>query len=144
MEIVKKMRFVRLRVALLAAILALSGVFGSTGTVLASDTWCDIDPPVLIQTPEGNLRIVYVVSSGPVVYLPQLLLPAIDVDVRPASGGDATAVRLDVTVSRGLLGQRYGVKSEVWTGPARTGTLLSTEYGTAGEAMHHKFRLNVG
>jgi hypothetical protein len=138
------MCFVRLRVALLAAILAVSGVFGSAAPVLASETWCDVDPPVLIQTPEGNLRIVYVVSSGPALYLPQLLLPAIDYEVRSVSRGDGTAVRLDVTVARGLLGQGYAVKSEVWSGPARTGELLSVEYGSAGEPMRHKFRLNVG
>ena len=138
------MFFLRLRVALLAAILALSGVLGSAGPALASDTWCDTDPPVLIQTPEGNLRIVYVVTSGPVLYLPQRLLPAVDYEVRSTSGGADTQVRLDVTVSRGLLGQRYAVRSEVWTGPARTGMLLSTEYGSAGEAMQHKFRLGVG
>src|SRR5688572_5128408 len=117
------MLVMRLRVALLAAILALSGVFASAGPALASETWCDIDPPVLIQTPEGNLRIVYVVSSGPVIHLPQLLVPAIDYEVRPAARGEATSVRLDVTVARGLLGQRYAVKSEVWSGPLRTGEL---------------------
>ncbi|HET7769166.1 MAG TPA: hypothetical protein VFN74_10375 [Chloroflexota bacterium] len=134
----------RLRVTLLAALLALSGVFGSAAPVLASETWCDVDPPVLIKTPEGNLRVVYVVSSGPVVYLPQLLVPRIDYEVRSVSGGGATAVRLDVTVARGLLGERYDVKSEVWSGPARTGELLSVENGTAGEPMRHRFRLNVG
>ena len=144
MKQVTEMVFLRLRVALLAAILALSGVFGSAGTALASDTWCDVDPPVLIQTPQGNLRIVYVITSGPAVYLPQLLLPAIDHEVRSVSGGDDTQVRLHVTVSRGLLGQEYGVASEVWSGPARTGTLLSTDHGTAGEPMQHKFRLGVG
>jgi hypothetical protein len=138
------MLLLRLRVALLAAILALSGVLGVAGPALASDTWCDTDPPVLIQTPEGNLRVVYVVSSGPVQYLPQLLVPAVGYEVRAVAGGDATQVRLDVTVSPGLLGQRYAVTSEVWTGPARTGTLLSTELGTAGETMQHKFRLDVG
>ena len=138
------MFLVRLRVAVLAALLALSGVFGSAAPVLASETWCDVDPPVLIKTPEGNLRVVYVVSSGPTVYLPQLLVPAIDYEARSVSGGDATAVRLDVTVSRGLLGERYGVKSEVWSGPARTGELLSVEHGTAGEPMRHRFSLNVG
>lgn len=136
------MFFARLRVALLAAILALSGLAGGAVTAAASDTWCDADPPVLIRTPGGNLRIVYVVSSGPVQYLPQLVVPAIDYDVR-AVAGDQTQVRLDVTVSRGLLGQGYAVRSEVWSGPARTGTLLSTEYGEAGEAMRHRFRLDV-
>lgn len=138
------MVFVRLRVALLAAILALSGVLGSAGGAAASDTWCDVDPPVLIETPEGNLRIVYVINSGPVQYLPQLLVPAIDYEVRPVGDIAATQVRLNVTVSRGLLGQSYMVKSEVWSGPLRTGELLSTVYGRAGEVMRHPFRLNVG
>ena len=138
------MPFVRLRVALLAAILTLSGVLGSAGGAAASETWCDVDPPVLIQTPEGNLRIVYVVSSGPVQYLPQLVLPTIDHEVRSVASGEATQVRLDVTVRRGLLGESYAVRTEVWSGPVRTGTLLSTEYGRAGEVMHHSFRLNVG
>jgi hypothetical protein len=138
------MVFVRLRVALLAAILALSGVLGSAGSATASDTWCDVDPPVLIETREGNLRIVYVVSSGPVLYLPQLLNPAIDKEVRSVADGEATQVKLDVTVSPGLLGESYAVRSEVWTGPLRTGTLLSIEHGRAGEAMRHRFRLNVG
>ena len=138
------MLLLRLRVGLLAVLLALSGVFASTGTTLASDTWCDVDPPVLIKTPEGNLRIVYVVTSGPVQYLPQLLLPAIEYEVHAVAGGGATQVRLDVTAAGGLLGEGYAVKSEVWTGPARTGTLLSTQYGRAGEAMRHRFRLNVG
>ena len=133
----------RLRVALLAAVLAVSGIAGAAGPVAASDTWCDADPPVLIRTPDGNLRVVYVVSSGPVQYLPQLLAPAIDYEARSVAN-DQTQVRLDVAVSRGLLGQSYAVKSEVWSGPARTGTLLSAEHGQAGEPMRHRFRLDVG
>jgi hypothetical protein len=138
------MVFVRLRVALLAAMLALCGVLGSVGVVAANDTWCDADPPVLIRTPDGNLRIVYVVSSGPVQYLPQLVLPAIEYEVNSVASGDATQVRLDVTVKRGLLGESYAVRTEVWSGPVRTGTLLSSEYGNAGDAIRHSFRLNVG
>jgi hypothetical protein len=136
------MMFLRLRVALLAAVLALAGVFGGAAPALASDYWCDVDPPVVIFTPEGRVRIVYVVNGGPVLYLPQLVLPEISYDVDPA-GPDMTKVELNVKVSRGLLGAGFDVRSQVWSGPAGTGTLLSTVYARAGETLRHTFRLNV-
>lgn len=38
---------------------------------------------------------------------------------------------------------QYVMRSEVRTGPFRTGTLLSTVDGWSGEPMRHRFRLAV-
>jgi hypothetical protein len=127
-----------------AALLGTTGALGLSGTAAAGETWCDVDPPVAIWTPQGNLQIVYVVSSGPPLLLANLLLPAITYDTRAAEGGDATRVTLDVTV-KDLLGlvTHQAVRSEVWTGPARTGRLLSSVEGWSGSAMRHRFKLDV-
>ena len=140
----------RRRNALVATLFGAAGALSLSGTAAASETWCDVDPPVVIRTPEGNLRVVYVVTSGPPQLLASLLLPAIDCEVRPAQGGEATRVQLSVTVKDtlglgGLLGLsgRQAVRSEVWSGPARTGELLSSVDGVSGSPMRHSFKLDV-
>lgn len=132
------------RRAIAATLLGAAGALSTSGTAAANETWCDVDPPVVIRTPQGNLRVVYVVTSGPPLLLANLLLPAISYDVRPAEGGDATRVQLNVTV-KGLLGLlgRQAVRSEVWSGPARTGDLLSSVDGVSDSPMRHSFKLDL-
>lgn len=128
----------------MAALLGTTGALGLSGTAAAGETWCDVDPPVAIRTPQGNLVVVWVVTSGPPLLLANLLLPHIEHEVRPTEGGDATRVTMDVTVKDTLgLAGRQPVKSEVWTGPLRTGRLLSSATGLSGEAMRHRFKLDV-
>lgn len=128
----------------MAALLGATGALGLSGTAAAGETWCDIDPPVAIVTPGGNLAVVYVVTSGPPLLLANLLAPAITYEVRPSESGDATRVAMDVTVKDplGVYGHQ-DVRSEVWTGPARTGRLLSSVEGLSGSPMRHRFKLDV-
>ena len=125
-----------------AAVLGLVALQLAAVPALASETWCDTDPPVLVQTPGGDVRIVFVVDSGPIQYLTQLLTPSVSTEVRSVQSGAATQVSVDVTV-RPLLGMTFPVHSEIWSGPLRTGSLLSTRDGSAGTAMHHVFILDV-
>jgi hypothetical protein len=140
----ERTKLMRRRNVVVATLLGASGVLAMSGSAAASETWCDVDPPVLIRTPEGGLRMVYVVCSGPALLLPNLVVPAIEYEVRPGDGGDSTRVVMSVTVrdTLGLLGGQ-AVRSEVWTGPVRMGELLSSEAGTSGSAMLHRFKLDV-
>lgn len=129
----------RLRIILLVLAVLLSG---GVPAARASDTWCDVDPPVAIETPGGNVRIVYVVTAGPIEHVVHLLVPEISYVTHSVEGGRATQVHLDVTVSNAG-GPSYPVTSEVWTGPLRIGTRLSEVSGDAGTAMRHQFKLQV-
>jgi ribosomal protein S28E/S33 len=132
----------RIRAALAASVLSTLLLLATAVTAFATETWCDVDPPVLIRTPGGHARVVYVVSSGPTEHLVQLLLPTISYETHSVASGDATQVKLDVTV-RDTDGHRHTVRSEVWSGPVRTGRLLSVLEGQSGSAMRHQFRLDV-
>jgi len=83
-----------------------------------------------------------VVDAGPAEFLAQLLTPTISYQTRSVQNGAATQVSLDVTIQPAL-GQTFPVHSEVWTGPQRTGTLLSSRDGAAGTLMHHVFILDL-
>ncbi len=130
----------RLRVVAPAA-LALAALLGLTGRAGASETWCDVDPPVVIQTPDGNLQIVYVEIAGPLAHVAQLLAPAISYQVKP-SAGDGTKVDMTVTVAD-VDGHQHEVQSEVWTGPGGTGTLLASDTGRTGSPMPLSFKLGI-
>jgi len=132
----------RSRFTLLAALLSLPLLQLAAAPAFASETWCDVDPPVLIGTPGGNVRMVYVVDSGPIQYLAQLLVPSVSYETRSIQDGGATRVTVDVTVHP-LLGLGFPVHSEIWSGPLRTGTLLSARDGSAGTPTHHVFVLDV-
>ena len=129
----------RLRV-LGPAALALAMLLGLAGPAGASETWCDVDPPVMIQTPAGNMIVVYVETAGPLVHVAQLLAPAISYQVKPSGGG--SKVDMSVTVAD-LDGHQHDVQSEVWTGPDRTGTLLASGAGQMGSPMRLSFRLAI-
>jgi hypothetical protein len=121
--------------------LAISAI-GAT-SALASDTWCDTDPPVLVQTPGGHTVAVYVSDGGPVEHVASLLVPQISYSVVAVQGGTATDVTMIVTVPGDLLGTGYAVSSEVWSGLARTGVEYASAQGTAGQPLRLRFRLPV-
>jgi hypothetical protein len=126
--------------AVVASVLLLCS---TTVGAFASDTWCDIDPPVVIITPGGNIVLVYVVDSGPVEHLVSLLTPRVSYTVQPAAGGHATNVNMTVTVPNDLLGRNYAVGTEVWSGLARLGTKYTSAQGTAGTPIQLQFQLAV-
>ena len=134
---------VRFVSALIALLLALAPA-GGARPALASETWCDTDPPVTIVTPGGNLVVVYVVDTGPAEHLVALLTPQVTYTVRPAEGGRATDVEMHVTIQDGgLLGSSYDVGTEAWSGLLRTGAEFDSVRGIAGESMTLRFRLPI-
>jgi hypothetical protein len=125
-----------------ASVLGGATLLAAPTSVFADETWCDVDPPVLIRTPDGNHRIVYLTDSGPARYRTQLVHPEIEYDVSAVRGQQATGVSLTVTVNASQ-GQAFAVQSEVWSGPRKTGELLSSCVGSADSPIRHTFRLDV-
>ena len=107
-----------------------------------ADTWCEIDPPVVITTPAGNTVIVYVVNGGSAAHALQLLAPTVSYTVAPVAGGTATQVKLSVLIADPD-GHAHPVQSQVWSGPAMTGTLYASASGTAGKALQLTFRVDI-
>jgi hypothetical protein len=134
------MRLMRLVAGPLAGALFLAG---SVSPAFAGETWCDVDPAVLLITPGGHLVAVYVVDAGPIQHTTSLLAPRITATTRAAQGGTATDVTLDIVVPNDLLGSGYAVSSEVWSGPARLGTRYAQQSGFAGQTMQLRFRLDI-
>ena len=116
---------------------------GSAGQASAGETWCDVDPPVVLTTPGGNTVVVYVDNSGPVQHLASLLHPAITANVQPSEGGSATLVQLTVTIPDDLLGSHYAVASQAWSGAAETGRLYADRSGYSDQPLLLQFKLNV-
>ena len=130
----------QLWVAIAASLLLL---LGTASGALAGETWCDVDPPVVITTPGGNTAVVYVVDGGPLEHTASLLLPTITYKTQSTQGGRATKVTMTVEVPDDPLGSRYAVTSQAWSGPAQTGTLYASRSGYAGEPLTLQFTLNV-
>ncbi len=110
----------------------------------AADEWCDIDPPVIINTPKGNLVTVYDLISAKGLTASLLNeLAVIDVAVQPANDGTATLVNMSVTVRRTLLTGSTPTKVSVTSGLWGTGTVYGSATGTAGTPMPVQFLLPV-
>ena len=134
---------VRMLGAAIASALLLMASALHAPMALASDTWCDTDPPILITTPAGNTAVVYLVDSGPAEHLPSLLHPQVSYTAQSVDEGRATLVKMTVIVPNDVLGSGYSVVTEVWSGLARTGTRYDSESGTAGDPVKLVFRLLV-
>jgi hypothetical protein len=107
-----------------------------------ADTWCEVDPAVVVTTPAGNTVVVYVVNGGPLEHALQLAAPTISHTVAPLAGGAATQVKLSVLVADPD-GHAHPVQSQAWSGPAMTGTLYASASGAAGKALQLTFRVEV-
>ncbi len=108
--------------------------------VLASDQWCDNDPPVVIRTPGGALVTVYVTNGAlGVQHLPAVELASIATDVSPAGGG--TRVRMRVLVPDDPFASGFPTRTVVSTGPFATGTIHARASGSSGQPMAMTFTL---
>jgi len=118
-------------------------VAGAPASVtLASDEWCEDDPPVVIHTPGGALVTVYVTDSGlGVQHLPAVQLANITTNVSPTAGN--TLVRVQVVVPGDALDAHFSTRSVVSTGPFATGTIYATANGFSNQAMTMTFTLPV-
>lgn len=109
---------------------------------LASDQWCDDDPPVVIHTPAGALVTVYVTNGAlGVQHLPAVQLASIATDVSPAGGG--TLVRMHVLIPGDAFDSAFPTRSVVSTGPFATGTIHAQASGSSGRSMTMTFTLPV-
>ena len=129
----------------LALTAAAVGTASTAGQVLASDTWCDVDPVQLVVTSGGKIVPIFVTNGAPSpLYAPQLLLAAISHTVRSVDGGAASLVTVSVTVPNAPLGQSFPARSVVTSGPAGTLHVYASATGTSGRAMTMQFKLPVG
>jgi hypothetical protein len=114
-------------------------------TAFAGEEWCDIDPPVVIVTPQGHLATVYA-NIGSQGLLPSLLneLSQISYTVAPANGGTATQVTLTVTVRKTLLtGSSTPTRVKVSSLLLGLGNVYGSANGTVGKPMTVKFLINT-
>ncbi|MGH2354216.1 MAG: hypothetical protein ACRDJN_21635 [Chloroflexota bacterium] len=124
----------------------------------AEETWCEVDPPVVIETPAGNQVTVYVLNAGPVEHAVQLITPTITYTTKPVQDGTATAVTMRVRIAD-VDGHGHHVRSRVWSGPApqglqslrslqsaqesAQGRVYSERPGKAGSDIWHEFVIDV-
>jgi hypothetical protein len=132
----------RLAVAALLALLPLVAVVPAASA--GSNDWCDDDPIVVIQTPGGNLVPLYntmgVLGLENAAYI---ALAKVSYTAQPASGGNGTLVKLDVTIPNELLGSSFPTRAKISTGPLGTLDVLAGTTGTSGKAMKVQFTLDV-
>jgi hypothetical protein len=138
--------------ALAGAVGAAAMLAGAT-PAFADETWCDVDPPVLIRTPGGNNVVVFVVDAAADQYRDWLKRPQIAYAVirtmgstSPTGAADPTGRRtqVDLEVVIPLAdGLPFPVRSGVWSSPGQHGVLFSERVGVAGETLRHTFWLDV-
>jgi hypothetical protein len=112
--------------------------------VALADEWCETDPVIVIQTPQGNLVTVYYLTGvqGPLNVVGGLLsLLVAGYSVAPADGG--TQVSFHVTVPNGLLGASYPTRVKVTSGALGTGTVYGSATGQSGQPLNVSFTLGV-
>jgi hypothetical protein len=124
-----------------ASALAGATLLAGATTVAADETWCDVDPPVLIRTPGGNNVVVFVADGGADAYRDWLKRPQITYTVTRAPGR-RTQVDLGVVIPAAD-GVAFPMRSRVWSSPGQGGVLLSERIGVAGETLGHSFQLDV-
>ena len=122
------------------------GLLPVATTVHAAAEWCDVDPPVLIVTPQGRVVTVYALIGAQKLTTSLLTeLSKISYTVAPANNGAATQVTLTVTVNKLLLlapagtPTRLTVSSSLWG----SGTTYGTATGAVGSPMTVTFLLPV-
>jgi hypothetical protein len=112
--------------------------------VAYGDEWCETDPLLVIQTPQGNLVTVYYLTGvqGPANVAGGLLgnLSA-TYSVSPAPGG--TRVSFSATVPNGPLGATYPTRVKVTSAVQGLGTLYGSTTGQSGQPMSVDFTLGV-
>jgi hypothetical protein len=120
--------------------LSLLGVAAAipAGAAAAQD-WCDADPAVPIKTPSNNTVVLYVVNSGPTAYRAELFSTRPSYTVAAAGAGTDVVLTLDFDAVR--QSPPPALISEVWTGPQRTGTRLSSQGGRFGQSVVHRFQI---
>ncbi len=125
----------------LAAVLLLAMLVPTGG---AMGQWCEEDPLVVIQTPGGSAVPLYVTNGAlGTEHLPAVLLAAIDYTTQSAEGGQATVVKLQVTIPDDSFDGHFETRSTVSTGPAKTGTIYAQGQGFSGQVMQMEFKLQV-
>jgi hypothetical protein len=113
-----------------------------TTVARAGEQWCEDDPLIVVQTPEGALVPVYVTNGARgVENLPFVLLTSVTYSVKKLGRG--TVVDMAVTVPNDPLSPPFETRSTVSTGPLKTGVVLATASGYSQETMHMRFTLDV-
>lgn len=123
--------------SLVAALVLLALVLPALAS--AFEEWCDLDPAVPVKTTWGDTIVFYVANSGPADHRGDL------VNGKRSSVVTPVTVNVDdiaITVSfNDADGHAHGIVSEVWTGPQRGGSRLSSLPATMGTPVIHTFRL---
>ncbi len=125
----------------LVAVLLLAMLVPTAG---AMGQWCEEDPLVVIQTPGGSQVPLYVTNGAlGEEHLPAVLLAAIDYTTQSTDGGQATVVKLWVTIPDDVFDGHFETRSTVSDGPAKTGTIYAQAQGFSGQTMWMEFKLQV-
>ena len=129
----------------LVAVLLLGGL--AVAPAGASAQWCEEDPLVAIQTPGGNLVVVYVlIGVLGAEHLPAAQAAAITVTVAAVdatAGGRATKVELAVLVPDDAFASAFPTRSTASSEPLGTGVVYDQTEGSSGQPMTLKFTLDV-
>jgi hypothetical protein len=124
-------------------------VLGTPSTASAGETWCDVDPVVVVTTPQGNQVPVFVTTGARgAEHAPAVLAQSITYTTEPAREGTATHVRMTVVVPGDAVPsdapeKRFDTRTKASSGPLGSGTLHSTAEGSAGKPMQMSFTLDV-
>jgi hypothetical protein len=119
-------------------------MLATPATAGAGETWCDVDPLVVITTPRGNRVQVFVTTGARgVQHSPALLTQRITYTTRPEREGTATSVRMTVLVPNDGFAHGFAARTKASSGPLGSGTLHAAAEGIAGKPMQMSFTLNV-
>ena len=132
---------------LLVVLVLLAALLGPAAPVAAGAEWCDTDPLVLVQAPDGTVITVYLlVGALGAEHLPAALaasLVAASEPVALAGGGRALRVTITVLVPDDLFARGFPARAAAHSGPLGTGVLHDATAGTSGAALTLRFTLRL-
>ena len=130
--------------ALLVVTILLAALLGPTAPAAAAE-WCDTDPILLIQTPDGGVVTAYLlVGALGAQHLPAVLAASLLAAAEPleaTEGGHKLRVTATVTVPNHLVGSGFPTRALVSSGPLGTGTVYAATEGASGTPMTLRFTL---
>jgi hypothetical protein len=111
---------------------------------LASNSWSDTDPRLVIVTPAGHrLPVHLTIGVLGVEHLPAARAAVVGYTVQPSASGTATAVALTVTVPNDSLSPHFQTRTIVSSERFGAGVVYGQAYGSSGHPMQVSFTLPV-
>jgi hypothetical protein len=126
-----------------SVLLAIALMLVTMPVATASSQWCEVDPLLVLTTPQGSSVPVYVTTAGNgAEHVAAVTAAQISYNVSPSANGKMTLVTVTVFVPQDQFGP-FAIKSTVSSGALGTGVTYASAAGVSGKPSKLTFVLDV-